>query len=37
MKCGADKLSAKLEEVRSNLAAGEGQCIDGVEVDMGGY
>ena len=37
MKCRGDDLTAELEQVGTDLATGEGQCIEGVEIDVGGY
>jgi hypothetical protein len=37
VKGQGQKLRAELQEVGADLAAGEGERIKGVEVDVGGY
>jgi hypothetical protein len=37
MKCRGDDLAAELEQVGTDLATCEGQRIEGVEIDVGGY
>lgn len=37
MECRGDDLTAELEQVGTDLATGERQRIEGVEIDVGGY